>query len=249
MVYWKPGTGVKANKSMNTKPRLVSFKLCPFVQKAVILLREKQIDYDIEYIDLAAPPDWFLRISPHQKVPVLILGDDIIFESSVILEYLDEAYPPQLHPVDLIAKARNRSWIEFSSTCLFDLMNLTIAETEKDFEETISSQQAHLDQVENVKTDALFFNGNSFSLVDVSYAPLFDRLEQLQAIYAGVFDPNRHPRLNHWKQQLLSHPSVQGSTVPTFNRLYQQFIWKRQGYISRFMDDGLFDPVDEKSVY
>ncbi len=64
---------------MDIKPKLVSFKLCPFVQKAVIVLLQKQIDYDIEYIDLAAPPDWFLEISPFGKVPILIMGDDAIF--------------------------------------------------------------------------------------------------------------------------------------------------------------------------
>ena len=103
---------------MNTKPKLVSFKLCPFVQKAVIVLKLKKIDYDIEYIDLAAPPDWFLKISPFGKVPVLIMDEDIIFESSVIIEFLEEAFPNKLHPADLIQRAKNRSWIEFASPCL-----------------------------------------------------------------------------------------------------------------------------------
>ena len=106
---------------MKIKPKLVSFKLCPFVQKAVIVLKQKQIDYDIEYIDLAAPPDWFLKISPFGKVPILIMDKDVIFESTVINEFLEEAFPNKLHPADLIHRAKNRSWIEFSSDCLAHL--------------------------------------------------------------------------------------------------------------------------------
>ena len=81
---------------MNIKPRLISFKLCPFVQKTVILLRHKQIDHDIDYIDLANPPEWFLKISPFGKVPVLVMGDDVIFESSVMSSTVED-FPLRYH--------------------------------------------------------------------------------------------------------------------------------------------------------
>ena len=230
---------------MNIIPRLISFKLCPFVQKAVILLRVKKIDYDIEYIDLAAPPDWFLQISPQGKVPVLKLGEEIIFESSVILEYLDEAYPPQLHPVDLIKKARNRSWIEYSSTCLSDIFNLKVAETEQAFTEKLSLLHEHLDRVEEALTAGPFFNGESFSIVDVSFAPLFFHLSHLQLLAPVIFDDDRHPRICDWRNKLLEHPAVEGSTVADFSKLHQQMIWKRQGYLSSILDADLFEPVNK----
>ena len=74
--------------------KLVSYKACPFVQRVAITLQYKGVDYDIEYIDLGTPPDWFLAISPLKKVPILIVGDTVIFESAVINEYIDEAYQP-----------------------------------------------------------------------------------------------------------------------------------------------------------
>lgn len=234
---------------MNTRPKLISFKLCPFVQKAVILLRVKQIDYDIEYIDLAAPPEWFLQISPQGKVPVLKLDKEIIFESSVILEYLDEAYPPQLHPADLIKKARNRSWIEYSSTCLIDIFNLKVAETEHAFAEKLSLLHEHFDRVEEVLTARPYFNGESFSIVDVSFAPVFYHLRDLQLLNPVIFDNDRHPRISEWRHQLLEHPAVEGSTVADFSKLHQQMIWKRQGYISSFLDADLFEPANKKSTY
>src|SRR3989339_1381952 len=98
------------------KPRLISFELCPYVQRSVILLLEKQVDFDITYIDLAHKPDWFLALSPLGKVPVLEVEGRAIFESAVIAEYLDEVYPPSIHPKDPLDKAVNRAWIEFVSS-------------------------------------------------------------------------------------------------------------------------------------
>ncbi len=71
------------------KPKLISFKICPYVQRSVITLKEKNVDFDIEYIDLANKPEWFLKISPLGRVPVLQVGEEVLFESAVINEYLD----------------------------------------------------------------------------------------------------------------------------------------------------------------
>ncbi|MGB0713712.1 MAG: glutathione S-transferase N-terminal domain-containing protein, partial [Gammaproteobacteria bacterium] len=63
---------------------LVSFKLCPFVQRAVITLKHHGIDYDITYINLDEPPEWFHEVSPMEKVPVLrVDGEHNMFESAV----------------------------------------------------------------------------------------------------------------------------------------------------------------------
>ena len=66
-------------------------------------------------IDLANKPDWFLKISPLGKTPVLVVGDKAIFESAVILEYLEETQPKPLHPADPLDRAEHRAWIEFGS--------------------------------------------------------------------------------------------------------------------------------------
>ena len=94
---------------------LISFDLCPFVQRSVITLLEKNIPFKRTNIDLANKPDWFLQISPLGKVPVLRINGNILFESAVINEYLDEITPPSMHPQDSLQKAVNRAWIEFGS--------------------------------------------------------------------------------------------------------------------------------------
>ena len=130
------------------KPKLISFKLCPFVQKAVLTLLNKGVDFDIEYIDLENPPDWFEQISPLGKVPVLQVGDQVLFESSVIVEYLDEVHGPSLHPDDPLEKAQNRAWMEFGNECLMNSFNLIVAADEAGFSEQRKALGNKLDQLE-----------------------------------------------------------------------------------------------------
>ena len=86
-----------------TKYTLISFKLCPYVQRVAIALAEKGISFDLQYVDLDNKPDWFTRISPLGKVPLLKVEDEeretVLFESSVILEYLEDSHAEvPLHP-------------------------------------------------------------------------------------------------------------------------------------------------------
>src|SRR3979411_3383891 len=100
---------------MTAKLTLISHKLCPYVQRAVIALTEKGVPFERIDIDLANKPDWFLALSPLGKTPVLQVGDTAIFESAVILEYLEETQPKPLHPADALARAEHRAWIEYGS--------------------------------------------------------------------------------------------------------------------------------------
>src|SRR5713226_9131153 len=113
--------------------KLISHKLCPYVQRAVIALTEKGVSFERIDIDLANKPDWFLAISPLGKTPVLQVGDVPIFESAVILEYLEETEPKPLHPADPLTRAEHRAWIEFGSTVLGDIAGFYIAPDEATF--------------------------------------------------------------------------------------------------------------------
>src|SRR6188474_401494 len=104
--------------TMATPLKLISHKLCPYVQRAAIALSEKGIPFERIDIDLANKPDWFLKISPLGKTPVLLVGDVPIFESAVILEYLEETQSKPLHPTDAVDRAEHRAWIEFGSAVL-----------------------------------------------------------------------------------------------------------------------------------
>ena len=118
---------------MSAQLKLVSHRLCPYVQRAVIALTEKGVPFERIDIDLDNKPDWFLKISPLGKTPVLLVGDTAIFESAVILEYLEETQPGPLHPADPLKRAEHRAWIEFSSAVLGDIWGLEVATDEAAF--------------------------------------------------------------------------------------------------------------------
>jgi glutathione S-transferase len=112
------------------KLTLVSHGLCPYVQRAVIALSEKGVPFKRVDVDLAHKPDWFTDISPLGKVPLLRVGQAVIFESAVILEYLEETHPHPLHSSDPLVRAEHRSWIEFGSSILSDIWGLYSAPDE-----------------------------------------------------------------------------------------------------------------------
>src|SRR5687768_16715354 len=97
---------------------LVSHALCPYVQRAAIVLAEKRVPFERVTIDLADKPAWFTAVSPMGKVPLLRVGDAVLFESAAICEYLEDTTAPALHPADPVERARHRAWMEFGSNVL-----------------------------------------------------------------------------------------------------------------------------------
>src|SRR3954466_12537159 len=97
---------------------LVRPALCPYVQRAAIVLLEKGVPFERRWVDLANKPEWFTAISPLGKTPVLLAGGEPVFESAVICDYLDETLAPRLHPGDALQRAQHRAWIEFGSSVL-----------------------------------------------------------------------------------------------------------------------------------
>lgn len=83
-------------------------------QKVRLCLAEKGLDWSSHHLDLRAgeqQQDWYVRLNPRAVVPTLVDGDDIVPESNVILEYLEERYPEvALMPAQPIGKARVRLW-------------------------------------------------------------------------------------------------------------------------------------------
>ena len=105
-------------------PTLISFDLCPYVQRAAIALVEKGVPFERRTVDLADKPEWFRALSPLGKVPLLQVGDAVLFESTVIVEYLEDTQAPSLHPADPLIRARHRAWMEFGSSILADIWTI-----------------------------------------------------------------------------------------------------------------------------
>lgn len=213
---------------------LVSHHLCPYVQRAAIALAEKGVAFERVDIDLANKPDWFKAISPLGKVPLLRAGDQVIFESAVILEYLEETLPGPLHPRDPLARARHRAWIEFGSAILNDIAGLYGAPDEARFTAKAAALAEKFARLEAELGDGPWFDGADFSLVDAVYGPIFryfdafDRIGDF-AILAGK------PKVAAWRRALAERPSVRDAVAPDYPARLEAFLRRRGGHLSTLM--------------
>jgi glutathione S-transferase len=209
--------------------QLISFKTCPFVQRAVITLKHKNIDFDITYIDLAEPPDWFLELSPLGKVPVLKVDGEVLFESAVINEYLDDITGGELQPREPLARAKNRAWVEFASNMLGNLYMMKMSKDEERYNKYRDTLVSQLHRVEKRLGDGPWFNGEKFSLADTAFAPLF-RQNSVADNKLSVLDSETMPRVAAWAQRLLALPEVRDSVVDEFEDLYLSAMQKNESY-------------------
>lgn len=210
---------------------LISFKTCPFVQRAAITLGYKEVAYKITYIDLAQPPDWFLEISPLGKVPLLKVDDEILFESAVINEFIDDVSGGELQPKDPLARAKNRAWIEVASAMLDSDYMMKTAMDKKEHKKHRDALATQMVRLENQLGDGPWFNGAAFSLVDTAFAPLFTHQAILNA-KLSVLDENTMPKLHRWSKRLLDLPSVKYSVVSDFESIYAADLKDYGSYIS-----------------
>jgi glutathione S-transferase len=218
---------------MANRLELISFKICPFVQRSVILLKHKRIPHEITYIELGEPPEWFDRISPMGKVPVLRVTapgasePTVLFESAVINEYLDEVNPPRLLPADPLERARERAWIEFGSELLgtsFGLMSESDATKIPELNRELFEELAKLTSA--LSPEGPFFRGREPSLADCAFAPVFTRLALLQKL-AGDPAWKAIPRVRAWSDALCAWPAVRESVVPEFESLMLGYLRER----------------------
>jgi glutathione S-transferase len=218
---------------------LVSFKTCPWVQRAAIVLREKKVDFEFRHIEPDNRPDWFLAISPHKKVPVLRIDDKVsLFESNAIAEYLDETIAPRLHPADPVARAVNRAWTDYIPTFAQSVTGCAYADTEADFNKAIGQIPAAFERLETAlakQGSGPFFNGTAYALVDAGYAPFLQRYFFLDRI-KRVGEIEKYPRLNAWAATLLARPSTHSFPAAEFEVMYRAALKARNKYVSQFVD-------------
>ena len=211
--------------------KLISHKLCPYVQRAVIALTEKGVAFERIDIDLADKPDWFLKISPLGKTPVLLVGDTAIFESAVILEYLEETQPLPLHPADPLARAEHRGWIEFGSAVLGDIAGFYAARDEAAFKAKTAQLEEKFARLEARVVAAPWFDGESFSLVDAVFGPVFRYFDVFDVIAGfGILDGK--PKLARWRKALAARSSVRSAVSADYPALLRDFIERRESWLS-----------------
>lgn len=214
---------------------LVTHMLCPYVQRSIIILEEKNIPYIRTDIDLANKPSWFEKKSPLGKVPILLIEDKhTLFESAVICEYLDEATPGTLHPVDILEKAYHRAWIEFGSEILNNIASLYNAKERSQFHAIENEIGIKFRMLERELNCSPFFSGEKFHLIDCVYAPIFRYFDIFDSfVKLNTFDDL--PKCQLWRSALNQRSSIRKAVIEDYSNRLKDFLINRKSHISRLV--------------
>lgn len=216
-----------------TSLTLISHPLCPFVQRAAIVLLEKDVPFERVDVDLSAKPDWFLALSPTGKVPLLKIGqadglDAVLFESMVICEYLEEAVGgAAMYPLDALSRAQHRGWIEFGTAALADAWQFLNA---KDRPTANAKQAAFRDKLQRLETVIAagpYFGGATFDMVDAVFAPLFRYFDILDPTVSQPIFENL-PRVTAWRAALAARESVIAAVGTDYAERFRQHLHQHQ---------------------
>jgi glutathione S-transferase len=194
--------------------KLYDFPQSPYCQKVRLVLAEKDLSYEKVFIDLTKneqkAPD-FLRLNPYGKVPVLIDEDEVIYDSTLINEYLEDEYPhPPLMPGQSGERARVRMFEDFADNSFTAQGGLLAAELRKPAEQVDQErvQRYRADLVRVLEFLERHLEGKEYiaqtcSLADLAFVPRLLMLPRL-----GVEIPLRLKSVTAWSERLKQRPSV-----------------------------------------
>ncbi|MDA4845467.1 glutathione S-transferase family protein [Hoeflea poritis] len=213
--------------------KIVSFKICPFVQRVTALLEAKGIDYELEYISLKDKPQWFLDISPNGQVPVLITDSGTaLFESDAIVEYLEEAFPPLQPDISLEQKAANRAWSYLAAKNYLVQCGAQRSPDAIALEERSAKLAKTFDSVEKQLGDTRYFNGDAIGMVDIAWLVLLHRADIIERRTGYDFLDGR-PKLKKWQKHLVQTGIGDRSVAADFEDAFSAFYLSEETFLGR----------------
>jgi glutathione S-transferase len=225
----------------NVQLTLISHPLCPFVQRAAIVLLEKKVPFERIDVDLADKPDWFITISPTGKVPLLKVklpdsADAILFESTAICKYLNETQDGvSLYSNNAISRAQQRAWVEFGVAALSEAWQFLNAKELAVADDKKAAFRDKLLRLESTLEQGPYFSGSAFSMVDAMFAPVFRYFDLLSPVVSQpIFD--NLPRVSAWQDSLAHRPSVISAVRDDYADRLRQHLVKQQAILSSSID-------------
>lgn len=217
---------------MHNEYELIGFDMCPYVHRTQIVLKLAGVKHKVTYIDLQNKPTWFLEISPTGKVPVLRIGDNILFESTAINEYINAAADASLLPTDPLVQAQNRAWTEYGSGLLMTLYRLLNEPSPEEINTLKTKFNTDLSHLENqLKSNNPYFNGKKISLIDAAFAPLFKRIATVEK-YCSLNALEGKPKLKQWSDNLLKDEQIESIYPQDFEEKLINRLIDAQGYFA-----------------
>lgn len=207
---------------------LYLFKICPYAQRALITLLQSGLSYRQNIFEPGNIPDDFKTISPLGNVPILRVDDRVtLFESAIITDYVAGISPISMEPDDLLDRARMRAWSEYSNSLLAKMMKLLQCSDEVGFIEANGALMDGLNLLEGELDSAgPFFCGHRFNTIDITYAPIFFRMQTLASL-TDKFQINLNSRIKEWMGAVMAERAVQESIFENFPTIYRRFVSMR----------------------
>lgn len=213
--------------------KVISFKICPFVQRVTALLEAKNVPYDLEYINLSNKPQWFLDISPTAQVPVLVTETGAaLFESDAITEYLDEVHEPLEPDLTPEQRALDRAW-SYQATKHYLVQCSAMRSPDED---TLAERKEKLGRVFEKTEKALgegpYFKGNTISNVDIAWMPLLHRAAIIEVHTCFNFIAG-YPKVRAWQEALLETGLPAKSVPEDFEDVFTGFYLSDEVFLGR----------------
>ncbi len=192
---------------------LITSEVCPFAQRAHMALIEKGLNFTVREVDLANKPAWFEEVSPYSKVPVVKIADEVVWESAIVNEFIDERFPETpLMPDSPWLRAQARIWIDYCNTHwvgdFYDLLSATEPKRQDELREKVMQDLAYMEREGMAAlSDGPYWLGSSVSLVDLAVWPFFERFGMLSH-YRKVTIPEDCPRILGWCEAMAGRRSV-----------------------------------------
>ncbi|KAK7091939.1 glutathione S-transferase omega-1-like isoform X2 [Littorina saxatilis] len=191
--------------------RLYSMRMCPYAQRARLMLSAKKVKYDRVNVDLNSKPDWFFDINFYGEVPVIIHKGKNVYESLICSEYVEEAFPnPQMYSVDPYQRALERiyynHWTKKGVPAFYSLMRAGHLD-----EELAARLDEHVGKMEEFldKAGTPYYSGSKPGFSDYMTWPWFERIPMLGEITDYKMSASKFPKLTAWVQRMWKDPVVQ----------------------------------------
>lgn len=186
---------------------LFSSPTCPMSHCARFVLHEKGITADIEYYDPADPPEDLLELNPTGTSPTLIERDLVLYDSRIIMEYLDERFPhPPLHQMDPVSRATARMLIKRIDQDWYQLLDEILYSGEKKSARAKKMLRESLLAAAPIFAARPFFMSDEFSLIDCALAPLLWRLPSI-----GIDVSTHNEVINNYAQRIFKRAAFKRS--------------------------------------
>ncbi|MAR81837.1 MAG: glutathione S-transferase N-terminal domain-containing protein [Pseudomonadota bacterium] len=150
---------------------------CPQSHRVRIVLGEKDLTFKVQDIQNNERNEDLISLNPNHSTPTFVDRNLVLYESRVIMEYLDERFPhPPLMPVDPVVRAKTRMVLHYIERDLYGLLNDIGSSGEKKSSQAKAQFKNNLMSAMDFFQSKKYFLGEDFSLIDCSMAPLLWRL-------------------------------------------------------------------------